>query len=98
MLFGNENEAATFAETEGWEEKDVGVHREEACRSPSYLSSVLTASCDMKLVLCGDGHEHKMLWPREGVDDAARNVPILHLHHVYTVRNCLDQCAHLSSV
>ena len=30
----------------------------------SYLSSALTASCDMKLVLCGDGHEHKMLWPR----------------------------------
>ena len=34
VLFGNETEAATVAETEGWEEKDVGVHREEACRSP----------------------------------------------------------------
>ena len=32
------------------------------------------------------------------VGDAARNVPILHLHLVYTVRNCLDQCTHLSSV
>ena len=30
-FFGNEAEAATFAETEGWEVKDVGVHREEAC-------------------------------------------------------------------
>ena len=25
------------------------------------------------------------------IDDAARNVTILHLHHVYTARNCLDQ-------
>ena len=32
-FFGNEAEAATFAETEGWEVKDVGVHREEACCS-----------------------------------------------------------------
>ena len=41
-FFGNEAEAATFAETDGWEVKDVGVHREEACCSLKKMGASLT--------------------------------------------------------